>query len=164
MKYCVHLWWPAEFALEWDVFDTRCREAQSTLFMLSNFLFPLRKSCHLWNNVEECGRDWQATDDSIIWRLRFACWLTKTADTLRMCDMYCSSSATMVARMDLSVTFCLHCLTCLLASSATKQVPTSYPPPSFRWFLSPRPHPSSFSLPELENGVVRYSCILGSRI
>ena len=114
--------------------------------------------------MEKCGRYRQATGDSIIRRMRVACWITKTADTLRICNIYCFSTARMVARMGLSVTFCLHCLSCLLTSSATKQVRASYPAPSFRWFLSPLPHTASFSLPELENGVVRYSCMLGSRL
>jgi len=51
------------------------------------------------------------------------------------------STARMVARMGLSVTICLHCLSCLLTSSATKQVRASYPAPSFRRFLSPLPPP-----------------------
>jgi hypothetical protein len=88
-----------------------------------------------------------------------ACWITKSAVTLRICNMYCSSTSRMVARMGLSVTFCLHCVFCLLTSRATKQVRASYPAPSFRWFLSPLPHPAT----EPENGV-RYSCILVSRI
>ena len=112
--------------------------------------------------MEKCGRDRQATDDSIMRRMHIACWRNKTADTLRICNVCCFSTATMVARMGLSVTFCLHCPSCLLTSSSTKQVPASYPTPSFRWFLSPLPYPTSFSLPELENGVVLYSCILGS--
>ena len=51
--------------------------------------------------------------------------------------MYCFSTAGMVARMGISVKFCLHCLSCLLTSSATKQVQAPYPAQSFRWFLSP---------------------------
>jgi len=33
------------------------------------------KSCHLWDNMEKYGRDGHATDDNIIRRTRFACWL-----------------------------------------------------------------------------------------
>ena len=43
--------------------------------------FSLGKSCHLWDNVEKYGRYRQATGDSIIRRMRVACWITKTADT-----------------------------------------------------------------------------------
>jgi hypothetical protein len=41
---------------------------------------PPRKSCRLWDNVETYGTVGQATND-IIWRMRFACWMTKAADT-----------------------------------------------------------------------------------
>jgi hypothetical protein len=40
-----------------------------------------RKSCLLWDNVENYGTARQATDDNIIWRMRFACWVTKAIDT-----------------------------------------------------------------------------------
>jgi len=30
----------------------------------------------------------QTTDDSIIWRMRFACWINKATDTLRVCNAY----------------------------------------------------------------------------
>ena len=31
--------------------------------------------------MERCGRARRATDDSIIGRMRFACWITKATDT-----------------------------------------------------------------------------------
>jgi hypothetical protein len=31
--------------------------------------------------MEKYGRVRQATDDNIIWRMRFACWITKVTDT-----------------------------------------------------------------------------------
>jgi hypothetical protein len=31
--------------------------------------------------MEKCGRSTQATDDNIIWRMRFQCWITKATDT-----------------------------------------------------------------------------------
>jgi hypothetical protein len=43
-------------------------------------IFP-RKLYRLWDNVEKYGRDRQATDDNIIRRMRFACWITKATDT-----------------------------------------------------------------------------------
>jgi hypothetical protein len=30
---------------------------------------------------KKCGRARQATDNNIIWRMRFACWITKATDT-----------------------------------------------------------------------------------
>jgi hypothetical protein len=32
-------------------------------------------------DVEKCGSDRQATDENIIRRMRFACWITKTTGT-----------------------------------------------------------------------------------
>jgi hypothetical protein len=40
-----------------------------------------RKSFHLWDNVEKYGRARQFTDDNIIRRMRFACWITKATHT-----------------------------------------------------------------------------------
>jgi hypothetical protein len=46
--------------------------------MFNNFFW---KSCRLWDNVEKYFRTGQATDDNIIRRMRFACWITKATDT-----------------------------------------------------------------------------------
>jgi hypothetical protein len=59
-------------------FRQSCRENQNTHFVFNIFFF--RKSCHLWDNVEKYVRARQATDDNIIRRMRFACWITKTTD------------------------------------------------------------------------------------
>jgi hypothetical protein len=40
-----------------------------------------QKSCRLSDNVEKYGREGEATDDNIIRRMRFACWITKATDT-----------------------------------------------------------------------------------
>ena len=39
-----------------------------------------------------------------IWGMRIACWILKPANTLRICNIFCFSTATMVARTRLSVT------------------------------------------------------------
>jgi len=31
--------------------------------------------------VRKCDTERQATDDNTIWRMRFACWITKATDT-----------------------------------------------------------------------------------
>jgi hypothetical protein len=36
--------------------------------------------------VEKYGRAIHATDDNIIRCMRFACWITKTTETLRLCN------------------------------------------------------------------------------
>ena len=40
-----------------------------------------RKSYRLWENVEKYGRASQATDDNIVRRMLFACWITKATNT-----------------------------------------------------------------------------------
>ena len=57
--------------------------------------------------------------------------------------VYCFSTARMVARMGVSVTFYLHCLSCLLTLAPQNRYEPEYPRPSFRWFLSP-PSPRKF--------------------
>jgi len=47
-----------------------------------------------------------------IWRMRIAWWIPKVKDILRISNIYCSSPATMVARMRLSVMLYVHCLSC----------------------------------------------------
>jgi hypothetical protein len=48
-------------------------------------------------NIVERGRPQMA-----IWRMRIACWITKTKHTLKLCNTYSFSTAAMVARS------CLH--------------------------------------------------------
>ena len=50
----------------------------------------------MWENMIEWGRP-QMT----IWRMRIACWINKTTD---MCNTYCFSTATIVARTRLNIT------------------------------------------------------------
>jgi len=62
-------------------------------------------------NFEKYGTAGQATDDSIIQRIRFACWITKATDTRsRVRNTYCFSTATLVTRTRLNVTIIVHCL------------------------------------------------------
>ena len=56
-----------------NVSDKICRETQNTHFMFNSFS---RKSCRLRDNVEEYVKAIQATDDNVIRRMRFACWLS----------------------------------------------------------------------------------------
>jgi hypothetical protein len=68
----------------WNVPDKICSKNQNTHSMLSKF-FLFRKSCSLWDNVEKYCTPGQATDDNIIWRMRFSFWLTKAKDIHSEC-------------------------------------------------------------------------------
>jgi hypothetical protein len=52
-----------------------CKENQNTHFVYNKIFF--RKSCRLWDNVEKYGKTGHVSDDSIIWRILFACRMTK---------------------------------------------------------------------------------------
>jgi len=86
-----------------NVSGRSCRENQNTHFVFNYFFFW--KSCRLWDNVEKYGTATQATDD-IIWRMRFASWITKAADT----HSENTTLSTVVMRTRLNVT--LYCLSC----------------------------------------------------
>ena len=49
-----------------------------------------------------------------IWRMRIACWMPEATDTLRLCNTYCFSTATMVTRKRRNVTLYVHCLSCYI--------------------------------------------------
>jgi len=93
-----------------------------------------RKSCRLWDNVKKCGRAGQATEDNIIECRRVAGWITNVyKDTLRICNTYCFSTATMVMRTCYNVTF-VHCL-----SSYMLPIPRNFPS-VIRTSVTPFPH------------------------
>jgi hypothetical protein len=80
MKTYVHLWpFLAEFSLEWEMFQIKVVEKIKT-DLLCSITFS-RKSCRLWYNVGKYGTARQATDDNIIRRMRFVCWLPKATYT-----------------------------------------------------------------------------------
>ena len=79
--------------------------------MLSNFFSP-RKSFLLWDN-EKYGRARQATDDNVIRRMRFACWITKATDThSEYVIRNFFYTATVVSRTFLIVTLHIRYLSC----------------------------------------------------
>jgi hypothetical protein len=73
-----HLWYLADFFLEWEMFQTKVVEEPQT-HVLCSITFS-RKSCRLRDNVEKYGGARQATVDNIIRRTRFECWITKATN------------------------------------------------------------------------------------
>jgi hypothetical protein len=62
-----------------NVLDKICKTNQNTRFMYSKFVFPkfvpfMRK---FGRSLKAC----KATDNNIIRRMRFACWINKVTDT-----------------------------------------------------------------------------------
>jgi len=61
-----------------NILDRFVDKIQGRIFVSGNFSW---KSCLLWDNVEKYGKTRQTTNDNIILLMRFACWITKAADT-----------------------------------------------------------------------------------
>jgi hypothetical protein len=61
------------------MFQTKVVEKIKTHILCSINFSP--KSCRLCDNVEKYGTARQATNNNIIRRMRFACWITKATDT-----------------------------------------------------------------------------------
>jgi len=114
MKTNAHFWQClAAFFSEKEIFRTKVVEKIKVNFLCSiNFFFENRALYEImWRNMLERDR-LQKT----IWRMRFACWVTKTRDThtLMTYNNYCSSTTTMVTRTRLNVTFICKCILTLL--------------------------------------------------
>jgi len=54
----------------------------------------------------------QATDDNIIWRTRFVCWIPKATDTHSEFVILIAFPQQAVSRTRLNVTLYVHCLPC----------------------------------------------------
>jgi hypothetical protein len=93
-----------------NVSKKRCRENQNTRFMLNKF-FSESHAVYGIMCKKYCTAG-QATEDNLIRRMRFACQITKATDTPGMCNTYCFSTATMVARTRLNVAVHVPCLSC----------------------------------------------------
>jgi hypothetical protein len=89
------------------MFQTKVVEKIKTHILCSITFFP--KIVPFMRYVEKYGTASQATDDNIIRRMRFAYWITKATDTVKICNTYCVSTTT-VTRTRLNVTLHVHCL------------------------------------------------------
>ena len=122
-----------------NVLDKRCRENENTHFIFSNVF---RKWHRLWDNVEKYSVDRGARNDVTTWRIRVACWISKSIRTYSHArvhapvyphartrkhahtDQYvthCLSTATMVSWTRLIVTLYVHWLYCYILSCAVRQ-------------------------------------------
>ena len=76
---------------------------------LCSITFFFRKSFRLWDDAGKCDTSRQAADDNIAHAL---CMLDNWGykQTFRICNTFCISTATLIARTRLCVTLYLHCL------------------------------------------------------
>jgi len=90
------------FGVRRNASGTTCAENQNIIFY-QWCLFENRAVYEtMWQNIVERNRT----------RVRIACWLHKVTNTLRLYNIHCSSTATMVARTRLNITLYLLCLSC----------------------------------------------------
>jgi hypothetical protein len=80
MKTNIHfLSYLAQFFLEWEKFRTKVVEKIKTRILCYVTFFskilPFMRKCGKYCTAG------QATDDSLIWRMRIACWTTKDTNT-----------------------------------------------------------------------------------
>jgi hypothetical protein len=70
--------------------------------MINNSIFEISAVYEMWKNVVERGRP-QMT----IWRMRVACWVTKSTntDTVSTFHTHCISTTTVVTRMSLMLRY-----------------------------------------------------------
>jgi len=69
---------------------------------------------HLWRNLEKYGRDAQATDINITWRMRITCWINSATDTHS--EYVICFTAAMSTRTRLIVMLYVLCLPCVSTS------------------------------------------------
>ena len=104
MKTYTHFWlYLSQFFSDWETFQTISVEKIRTDILCSIIL--LRKSCCLWDNVKYV-RHRQATDDTIIWRRKFARIWAQTRNIYYLMLFYGNT----VCEKALNVTLYVHCL------------------------------------------------------
>ena len=88
------------------MFQTEVIEKIKTHFVFSNFFYFENRTVYeiMWENIVELDRPQMA-----VWRMRNACWITKTTNTHSEYVNY-FSTATMVAQMQLDIRLYVHCL------------------------------------------------------
>ena len=93
--------------LEWKIFQKNsCSENQNKICFQRFPPFPENRVFYeiMFRNTLEGG----GTPQMTIWRVRIVCWITKATQihTITLCNTYCLSTATMIARTH------LHYLSC----------------------------------------------------
>jgi len=126
MKTLVLFWYLTEFFLQWEMFQAKFVERNTTHVLCSISSFSENCAIYeiIWKNIEQPGR--QATDDIIMNVAHMLCMLDNWGKNTGMCahththpliifNTNCFYTATMVMQECLKVTLYIHCLSaCLL--------------------------------------------------
>ena len=105
----------AEFFLRITNVPDKILEKITTHILCSITIFF--KSYRLWDNKEKYCKAGQATDENMA-HAHFMLNIWSAKRTLRICDTYCFSTATMVEQTFLSVKLYKHCLFCIVISTS----------------------------------------------
>jgi hypothetical protein len=98
----IHFWsYLTQFFLEWKMFQTEVVEKIEThVFMFNNLFFENHVVYKIMLKIiVKLGRP-----QTTIWRMHIACWIPEATNTLRTCNTYRFSTATVVARTRMNVT------------------------------------------------------------
>jgi len=101
------------------MFQTKVVEEMKTNILCS-ITFFFRKSCHLWDNVENVCRTGQATDDNMA---HAHCMMDTQGywETLGICNIYCFSTTIIIARRRLNDTLYVRRLSCMRFEQTCRQ-------------------------------------------
>jgi hypothetical protein len=106
-------------------FRQKWREYQNAYFIFST---SFRKSCNIWDNLEIINRARQATMP--LWRVLISWWIPKATNRhSELCNNYCFSTATVVARTRLNVTLYVRCVSVLELCVSSDRTRTPQVPP-----------------------------------
>jgi hypothetical protein len=109
-QYSIYLWLNvAQFFLLWKKSHTKFVEKIKTHILCSTPPPLPRKSCRLWVEEKKYSAAGHAKDGNMA---HVHCMLDTQGciHTIRICNIYCFSTATMLARKRLLVTLYTHCL------------------------------------------------------
>ena len=116
MKTYIHLWYLAQFVLEWEILHIKLVKKIKThiLRSITLFLFENPAVYEMWKNALH-----PYSPQIAITRMRTACWIPKVTNTHTHTHTHSEyviiitfSTATRVARTRLNVTWPAHCLSC----------------------------------------------------
>ena len=108
MKTITHFWlYLTQFFLEWEMFQTKLVDEIKT-HMLRSITFL--KNCTIYEiMLKNILRARQVTVDNITQRMHIACHVPKARHTLRICNNYCFTTATVVTWMCPSIALYVSC-------------------------------------------------------
>ena len=98
--------------LEWEMFQTKVVDKVKTNILCCNTFFFLNHATYemMWKNIVQAHRPRMK-----LWHMSISAgYISLQTHALRICNVYCFSTATMVTQIHLNVMLHIHCLSCYL--------------------------------------------------